>query len=75
MGEIPILEDGTPLRAGRNPGAAEDTTITDIAEAAGCGPTEIGIASRTDRGAVYNQRLRIEEPGPAATYGTGLWAG
>jgi enolase len=50
-------------------GETEDTTIADLAVAAGCGQIKTGAPSRTDRVAKYNQLLRIEEAlGADATY-------
>jgi enolase len=50
-------------------GETEDTTIADLAVAAGTGLIKTGSASRTDRIAKYNQLLRIEEGlGEAARY-------
>jgi enolase len=42
-------------------GETEDTTIADLAVAAGCGQIKTGSLSRSDRLAKYNQLLRIEE--------------
>ena len=42
-------------------GETEDTTIADLAVAAGSGQIKTGSASRSDRLAKYNQLLRIEE--------------
>lgn len=42
-------------------GETEDTTISDLAVATGCGQIKTGSASRSDRVAKYNQLLRIEE--------------
>ena len=42
-------------------GETEDTFISDLAVATGCGQIKTGSASRTDRVAKYNQLLRIEE--------------
>jgi enolase len=42
-------------------GETEDTTIADLAVAAGAGQIKTGSASRSDRTAKYNQLLRIEE--------------
>ncbi|MDR1159971.1 MAG: phosphopyruvate hydratase [Syntrophomonadaceae bacterium] len=42
-------------------GETEDTTIADLAVAAGAGQIKSGAPSRTDRIAKYNQLLRIEE--------------
>ncbi|MEM1042775.1 MAG: phosphopyruvate hydratase, partial [Bacteroidota bacterium] len=60
--------------ASHRSGETEDTTIADLAVAAGTGQIKTGSASRSDRTAKYNQLLRIEEaldeaavyPGPAA---------
>jgi enolase len=50
-------------------GETEDTTIADLAVAAGTGQIKTGSASRSDRTAKYNQLLRIEEQlGDAAVY-------
>jgi enolase len=50
-------------------GETEDTTIADLAVAAGCGQIKTGAPSRSDRVAKYNQLLRIEEMlGADATY-------
>lgn len=50
-------------------GETEDTTIADLAVAAGTGQIKTGSLSRTDRVAKYNQLLRIEEElGEAARY-------
>ncbi|MCK8601251.1 phosphopyruvate hydratase [Desulfoferrobacter suflitae] len=50
-------------------GETEDTTIADLAVAAGTGQIKTGSLSRTDRVAKYNQLLRIEEElGDAAQY-------
>jgi enolase len=51
-------------------GETEDTTIADLAVAAGVGQIKTGSACRTDRICKYNQLLRINEDlGPAARYG------
>lgn len=51
-------------------GETEDTTISDLAVATGCGQIKTGSLSRTDRMAKYNQLLRIEEQlGSQAQYG------
>jgi len=42
-------------------GETEDTTISDVVVAMGCGQIKAGSACRTDRIAKYNQLLRIEE--------------
>jgi enolase len=42
-------------------GETEDTTIADLAVAAGCGQIKTGAPARSDRVAKYNQLLRIEE--------------
>ena len=50
-------------------GETEDTTISDLAVATGCGQIKTGSLSRSDRIAKYNQLLRIEqELGVAAEY-------
>jgi enolase len=50
-------------------GETEDTTIADLAVAAGSGQIKTGSASRSERVAKYNQLLRIEEwLGQAAVY-------
>ncbi|MGA7876718.1 MAG: phosphopyruvate hydratase [Desulfoferrobacter sp.] len=50
-------------------GETEDTTIADLAVAAGTGQIKTGSLSRTDRVAKYNQLLRIEEElGESAQY-------
>lgn len=50
-------------------GETEDTTIADLAVAAGTGQIKTGSASRSDRTAKYNQLLRIEEQlGDAAVF-------
>ena len=42
-------------------GETEDTTISDLVVATGCGQIKTGSACRSDRIAKYNQLLRIEE--------------
>ena len=42
-------------------GETEDTTISDLAVAAGCGQIKTGAPARSERVAKYNQLLRIEE--------------
>ena len=42
-------------------GETEDTTIADFAVATGVGQIKTGSICRTDRVAIYNQLLRIEE--------------
>ena len=50
-------------------GETEDTTIADLAVAAGSGQIKTGAPSRTDRVAKYNRLIRIEEElGAVATY-------
>jgi len=50
-------------------GETEDTTIADLAVAAGTGQIKTGSLSRTDRVAKYNRLLRIEEElGDSAIY-------
>jgi len=55
-------------------GETEDTTIADIAVAAGAGQIKTGSLCRTDRICKYNQLLRIEEDlGRSATFGSTIW--
>jgi enolase len=55
-------------------GETEDTTIADLAVAAGVGQIKTGSACRTDRICKYNQLLRIaEDLGSAARYGSFLF--
>ena len=50
-------------------GETEDTTISDLVVACGCGLIKTGSASRGERIAKYNRLLRIEEElGDAATF-------
>ena len=50
-------------------GETEDTTISDLAVATGCGQMKTGAPARSERVAKYNQLLRIEENlGDAAQY-------
>ncbi len=50
-------------------GETEDTTISDLAVATGCGQIKTGAPARSERVAKYNQLLRIEENlGDAARY-------
>ena len=50
-------------------GETEDTTIADLAVATNCGQIKTGAPARSDRVAMYNQLLRIEEDlGEAAEY-------
>ncbi len=42
-------------------GETEDSTIADLAVAAGCGQIKTGSLARSDRTAKYNQLIRIEE--------------
>jgi enolase 1/2/3 len=50
-------------------GETEDTTISDLVVATGCGQIKTGAPARSDRVAKYNQLLRIEEElGAAARY-------
>ena len=50
-------------------GETEDTTIADLAVAAGCGQIKTGAPARSERVAKYNQLLRIkEELGTRAKY-------
>jgi enolase len=55
-------------------GETEDTTIADLAVAAGTGQIKTGSASRSDRVAKYNQLLRIEESLGSAAHFPGLTA-
>jgi enolase len=51
-------------------GETEDTTISHLAVASGCGQIKTGSLSRTDRICKYNELLRIEEKlGKKAVYG------
>ncbi|PSQ79840.1 MAG: phosphopyruvate hydratase, partial [Bacteroidetes bacterium QS_8_68_15] len=62
-------ENGFASVISHRSGETEDTTIADLAVAAGTGQIKTGSASRSDRTAKYNQLLRIEEQlGDAATY-------
>lgn len=47
--------------ASHRSGETEDTTIADLAVAAGCGQIKTGSLCRSDRVAKYNQLLRIEQ--------------
>jgi enolase len=50
-------------------GETEDTTIADLAVAAGCGQIKTGAPARSERVAKYNQLMRIEEElGDAARF-------
>jgi len=50
-------------------GETEDTTISDLVVALGCGQIKTGAPCRSERVAKYNQLLRIEEQlGDAAEY-------
>jgi enolase len=50
-------------------GETEDTTISDLAVAVGCGQIKTGAPARTDRVAKFNQLVRIEEElGNSARY-------
>jgi enolase len=56
-------------------GESEDTTISDLAVATGCGQIKTGAPARSDRVAKYNQLLRINEYlGPTAVYGGSMWS-
>ncbi len=56
-------------------GETEDTTISHLAVACGCGQIKTGSLSRTDRVCKYNELLRIEEElGPKAVYAGKLLA-
>jgi len=55
-------------------GETEDTTIADVAVAAGTGQIKTGSACRTDRVCKYNRLIRIEEIlGESARYGSEIW--
>jgi enolase len=55
-------------------GETEDTTITHLAVASGCGQIKTGSLSRTDRICKYNELLRIEEGlGAKAVYAGTFW--
>ena len=55
-------------------GETEDSTIADLAVAMGTGQIKTGSGSRSDRMAIYNQLLRIEEElDSAALYGGPLF--
>ena len=55
-------------------GETEDTTISHLAVASGCGQIKTGSLSRTDRICKYNELLRIEEElGRSAVYAGTLW--
>ena len=54
-------------------GETEDTTISHLAVASGCGQIKTGSISRTDRVAKYNELLRIEEDlGKKSKYSAGI---
>jgi enolase len=55
-------------------GETEDTTIADLAVAAGTGQIKTGSLSRTDRVAKYNRLLRIEDELGDSAYFPGLAA-
>jgi enolase len=53
-------------------GETEDTTIADLAVAAGTGQIKTGAPARGERTAKYNRLLRIEaQLGPRARYAAG----
>lgn len=55
-------------------GETEDTTVADIAVAAGCGQIKTGSMSRADRTAKYNRLLKINaELGTSASYNGDTW--
>ncbi len=55
-------------------GETADTTIADLAVAAGCGQIKAGAPCRGERVTKYNRLLRIEEAlGPSAVYGRTPW--
>jgi enolase len=50
-------------------GETEDTTISDLVVAVGCGQIKTGAPARSDRVSKYNQLIRIEEElGASARY-------
>lgn len=62
-------ENGYTTIISHRSGETEDTTISDLSVALGCGQIKSGAPCRTDRVAKYNQLLRIEEElGANATY-------
>ncbi|MDI6830181.1 MAG: phosphopyruvate hydratase [Actinomycetota bacterium] len=63
------LQSGYARVVSHRSGETEDTTIADLAVAAGCGLIKTGAPARTDRVCKYNQLLRIEEElGDAARF-------
>ncbi|MBO5699244.1 MAG: phosphopyruvate hydratase [Bacteroidaceae bacterium] len=63
------LNSGYAAIISHRSGETEDTFISDLAVATGCGQIKAGSLSRTDRLAKYNQLVRIEEQlGKTATY-------
>lgn len=68
------LRNGYSAVMSHRSGETEDTTISDLAVATGCGQIKTGSLCRTDRVAKYNQLLRIEEQlGEEAIFGGGTW--
>ena len=62
-------ENGYGAVVSHRSGETEDATIADLAVATNCGQIKAGAPARSDRGAKYNQLLRIEEDlGEAAAY-------
>lgn len=63
------LHHGWRAMVSHRSGETEDTTISDLVVACGCGLIKTGSASRGERIAKYNRLLRIEEElGDAATF-------
>ena len=68
------MRNGWTAVVSHRSGETEDTTIADIAVAAGVGQIKTGSLCRSDRVAKYNRLLRIEDHlGSAATYGSSVW--
>lgn len=55
------FESGYGVVVSHRSGETEDTSISDIAVALGCGQIKSGAPARTERTAKYNRLLRIEE--------------
>lgn len=68
------LKSGYTAIISHRSGETEDTTISHLAVAMGCGQIKTGSVCRTDRICKYNELLRIEEElGKKALYGQPLW--
>jgi enolase len=68
------MRNGYGVVLSHRSGETEDATIADIAVATNCGQIKTGAPARSDRGAKYNQLLRIEEQlGEHAQYGGSFW--